>query len=553
MDPSKSSISAAANLALSDLQPPAEPETKKRKNISNDGAEDVEFFTSKRQRKLAESKKLPPIPDELSPKPAAQRQPRRSVGKPQTYIDLGEEAMPFSEEDIVPVRQVKAKANGDNEDDDLDLAAEAVNALSAKPITRQDDTIPPVKRRYRRRTPEKTQSSPIPPKKPRQSAWLTRKEANESNGNTATEIPARIRRNRMSTGQVQNDDDESDEDFNIETDDGLFGDPDAPEEPTGGGVRWRTSEKNPAVRVAEPVLRADGSVAKRRGRPPKIHAKPPDIKVEERDSITSPTDRTITVEDPERSSTLDKEQENGRLSSPEDIQDPHVSSNVGEQPQKKRVGRPPKKSITGDERHTAKDVPPQGGASHVEKRKGRPPKSPHAVAPKSAMSIQLSGPTKMLSLKEKLALKGKAFKIVAAKPRRSLDSPDDHTNIRSAPSESTVFRAGSPVPRTATPISMNGTPREHSSMRQTSENLSSWKTFGRRSILPPSMELNQPTDPLSTKTPKSGPTVVRLMNSEAEAGDDASSDSSGDESIPALPPLRPNMARRGGRSGINGR
>ncbi len=99
------------NLALSDLLDPAlqpTPENqRKRKRFERSGDEqDVEYFTSKKQKARAQAKKVHNYEQFLNdfqypaepPKPA-KVPPRRSTTKPKTYLDLGEDAVPIEEDE----------------------------------------------------------------------------------------------------------------------------------------------------------------------------------------------------------------------------------------------------------------------------------------------------------------------------------------------------------------------------------------------------------------------------------------------------------------------
>lgn len=527
MDPAKSSISAAANLALSDLQPPAEPEPKKRRH--GDGADDVEFFTSKRQKKIAESKKVFQLLDKGSSTPAAQRQPRRSTGKPQHYIDLGEEAIPFSEEDIVPTRKPKSE----HEDTNGILAAEAQNALEVAP--QETTKASPVRRRSRKSGAETTQSPSIPVKvkKPQHSAWLARKEADDSNENFPAELPPRTHRKRRSNKSAGDDQgDGQDEDSHIPTDDSPFGDHDS-DNHDEEEVEWRPSDRNPAVKIAEPISRPT-PIGKRRGRPPKMRGSTPEIKVEETfpeifddpidDPQSLPVRSNIEIQVIDDTPTLSKEVPNG-------------VHNVDEE----------------------KDETPDFNPAPPAKRKGRPPKN--IAAPSIArFASQLPSNTSMLSLKEKLALKGKSAKIVTAKSNRPVHPVDEPTGVRSLSASYTVFKAGAPLDTTST----TATPSRLSSPSSGSEVAtysksdapSSTKKMASQSA-PSAQTASIASSARKPEAIKKGPTVVRLMSYEVESGDDdyASSDSSND-SIPAvLPPpqVRGNMARRGGRLAAKGK
>ncbi|KAG4427138.1 hypothetical protein IFR05_017379, partial [Cadophora sp. M221] len=102
------------NLTLSDLFDPAlqAPDAKKRKRHGEDDEED-EFFTSKKQKKKAKIKNYVTIAsdvfnadDEAKVSRLEKRLPQRSAGQPGIYTDLGKEAVPIKEDDLIPVYSV---------------------------------------------------------------------------------------------------------------------------------------------------------------------------------------------------------------------------------------------------------------------------------------------------------------------------------------------------------------------------------------------------------------------------------------------------------------
>ncbi|TVY47111.1 hypothetical protein LOCC1_G001733 [Lachnellula occidentalis] len=344
------------NLALSDLIPtqyePVE-NTKKRKRLgegigSGDDAEDMEFFTSKKQRKIAKTKKAALIKSDVVNavllRDGPQRKPRRSAVKPKVYFDLGEEAVPI-EDDEGPsaVSKYKPRPRADHLDDDLQLAAQAMSRLANPEGKAPKDAVP----RKRKSTP-----------------WLARKEAEESG--IALPEEARTRRSLASKGNATNDDITSDSEGNNDTDsetDSLFG---------------------------EPVQR-------------------------EKD-LTDDEDGTFN---PKNTKLTEKETN-------------------GEEGIKWRVSKDHPGVQLAEAGSTEKPTP---------KRRGRPPKQAKAKSP----SPNVANPTsksKMLSLKEKLALKGKGLKIVAAKASKSTEVTPGPSSARGTPSTRNTISVAIPGPST---------------------------------------------------------------------------------------------------------
>jgi len=173
------------------------------------------------------------------------------------------------------------------------------------------------------------------------------------------------------------------------------------------------------------------------------------------------------------------------------------------------------------------------------KRRGRPPKKPQVAPP-----IDLESPSpppprfapvqKLLSLKEKLALKGKSFKIVAKKGLEPEASTSGPPSARSTPS---ILKPILKSPSIASPVG--------------------WGSVNEKSPPAGNYYATSPTESSSTKNVsfappealpvKKGPTVVRLVSPDSdfeESGAElsegsasavpVSDDSSDDDDIPAV-------------------
>jgi hypothetical protein len=228
-------------------------------------------------------------------------------------------------------------------------------------------------------------------------------------------------------------------------------------------------------------------------------------------------------------------------------------SSVGEVQQKPA----PKQVSKGAEK-----VGNEGQDARIPKRRGRPPKMVPNAAPLNLQSPSppQRGPApvkKLLSLKEKLALKGKSFKIVAAKPRQSLGESSAPQSAKIIPSiRNPVLKS----PSIGSPASSNTTNQAQLSSSKTSPASVSIKLSDRMST---------PIEALiSSKEPANrGPTVVRLMSPDSEfeetkpnvpyrSGSDDSSSDDDDASIPAVraspkPYLQGGVSLRG-RGAIRG-
>ncbi|KAL2071437.1 hypothetical protein VTL71DRAFT_12672 [Oculimacula yallundae] len=518
-EPSNLTLSQNPNLALSDLLDPSlqPPEVKKRKRPGvDDEAEEEEFFTSKRQKKQAMINKKAATAVEANevadaPRPG-KSQPRRSAAQVGVYTDLGEDAVPIEEdeENLLPAYSVAAysrKRKSDKPEDDIDLAAKAMDNLSqpSGKRGRPKSSAKPTRERA---------SNTI--KTPRKSAWLTRKEANDSGANvresqSATRASNRrsatIERSRSNSEAIEN---------TIES---------APDSDDGGAaLNYSDIDSDKDSLFGDLVVRVN-----------KTTKKPQVVRLSSDEEDGSPG---VQLE--------------SHSAEPGDESD----FALPQKPLVKRKGRPPKQqkpdSDSDSDEVEAEDKP-------TPKRRGRPPKkavSQMDLRSPSPPAYKPAGP-KMLSLKEKLALKGKPFKIVSNKPIESADVPSGPSSARSTPStlprsatmpKSILKQASIEIPLasyTANKPSHTLSSSEPSPAT-TPADLSSSKTTSVSVALP------------SAPPQRKGPTVVRLVSPDSESEDDArppldssesESSSSDDEDIPAV--LEPKVVR--GTMAVRGR
>jgi hypothetical protein len=365
---------ASPNFALSDLAPNPE-ENKKRKH--HNSLEDEEYYTSKRQKQLKESKNraghLSDHDEDFSSIPMyAIRQPRRSVGKPQTYTDLGEESMPFTEDDIVATSAQK----GDRE-------AGAKSRFTRKPTSEKEKSTFVNKRRSVQQTSKSgTPAAVLFPKKERKSAWLARKEAAEKGEEYVPEVDQDSREQNkpdtpiinISSGSEAERDDSND-------DDSLFFDEsrNGSDRSAAETIERHISNVNSEVQVATPK----STTSKRRGRPPKVA------------KSTSIPPNTIILKPSER----------------EEREGIYENETLAPAMSFKPKGRSSEIKNTIDYEDDEDKIP----AVSAHKRRDRPSKTSSAVS-------TAAGSNRMLSLQQKLALKGKSVKIVSGKLHASLGS-----------------------------------------------------------------------------------------------------------------------------------
>jgi hypothetical protein len=378
-------------IALSDLIPsqfePAET-TKKRKRAGEDGDDDdLEFFTSKKQRKTAKTKKealvKSDVVDMVVLRDGPQRQPRRSTVKPTIYVDLGEDAVPI-EDDEGP-SAVSTSRPRPEVDDDLQLAAKAMSQLANPQENTPQEGAPTPRKRGRKPgvknkpvIPAVSPTEPAP--KPRTSAWLARKEAQGSDDEFPEELPPARRRRSLApkeqsttTIDLTSGSETSDGDFET---DSLFGEPIVREK--------RQASRESDEDFNEPVVRKKRQASRES-----------DEDCDGEDSIAKGIEPTAK------------------------------DTNGGE-----GIKWRPAKGHSGVQLAEASPGNP------TPKRRGRPPKQPkEPKAPSPSPERVAPAPRpNFLSLKEKLALKGKNIKIVASKTRKSIEKTPALPSARSTPS-----------------------------------------------------------------------------------------------------------------------
>jgi hypothetical protein len=449
------------NFALSDLLDlQLQTETSKKRKKDGEEDEEDEFFTSKRQRKLAQSKKGEAHDDDdvaYKPKPAP-RQPRRTAVKEKKYVDLGEDSVPIRDDEVLPA--YRKHADGDP----MEFSAQAMRRLgnSAGNEVKSKQAAPRKRRSIRAQDSSKTASPASNTiKTPRKSAWLARKEAQES----GTEIPGDLPKRTRVRRSLQ------------ENETGL----DGTEDPIPPGTDdWSGSEYG-----------GNG-----------------EVRDEETDSIFGQPIERNGVE------------EAITWRAPEDDPNVHLAEIVKEQ--SKRDEQEKSKRPRGRPRKKPADIP-------VDLRSP----SPMEETRPSPIEEARSAPMKLLSLKEKLALKGKSFKIVAAKQQPAAGgSSSGPPSARSTPS------ALKPILKNPAGDSPNGWSNANAkpqTLRFSPEGPSASPSF----ILP-SYKSTPPAAVAPAPPVKKGPTVVRLVSpddSEVESETEhstVSSDDGSDSSIPAV-------------------
>ena len=425
---------------------------------------------------------------------------------------MGEDAVPIEEDEGPSTVRNRANERKKNPEplSDMELAAQALNRL-----TNPSAEATPIKRRGRPKGGNSTSTQSFPPsntiKTPRRSAWLARKEAADSDVEIPFELPPRTRRSRSSLQNVGTTIDissafEDSGDGGVLVDDeetdSLFGEPIERDQSDYSGANLRASTEEPSV----------------------------DLEASDEESSLhteiSDEESSIQTADPR----------------------PFISSI-----EIQALGKAGTVVVVNDGEQVEKPMP---------KRRGRPPKNPRPAEIDSASPVPQDGPapvTKLLSLKEKLALKGKSFRIVAKSqaPAAPSSGPSSASHTPSIPLKSILKTT------TASPAWNKFDDEEED--EDDMAHVTPFASFNRAS---------KPKPAMSTPAPvvKSGPTVVRLLSPSTEPEGESSqsrsvspsvtpsdSDSGSDTSIPAVR-VSPNQARRGrggtamrGRTAVRGR
>jgi hypothetical protein len=507
--PKQLSFSQNPNLAFSDLldsQLQAD-QAKKRKRHGDGDEDDVEFFTSKKQKALAnkQARSDEQVHDDFGSRPDKVPS-RRSIAKVKSYVDLGEDAVPIEDDEGPSMLSSggPAKRKPENKNSDLELVAQALSRLG-QPKSKEKA---PVKRRSFRSRPENDLQSPSVKapntiKTPRRSAWLARKEA-EDGSEFLAELPKRTRQRRSTDLDTTakstlpaieicsgHSFEEEEEGAGVNIDlisdvDSLFGEPiEKEKDKEEENFTWHPSEVGPHIKVAEINHRAGNEDI---SEPPAEHAP---IQEQQAD--------TLQVLLPE-------------IRSEEELQKPSA----------KRRGRPPKKG----------SAPPLATAQLDS------PSPPPARAT----------PQKLLSLKEKLAAKGKSFRIVASRAQPSSSGPPN-AKISSM-TESIIENSSA-----RSPVRWNNINKNIKASFASDSGSSRTATPGDTSAG------KSASAPCSTLPKSKGPTVVRLVSPESDfeepepqryTSEESDADDSSSDDIPAVRASATKMSR-GGIVSLRGR
>lgn len=532
---------------------------KKRKRLNSEGIpedddEDVDFFASKRQRKVNPKK---PTDTEKEPDSISRPEHRPSrVNKRQDYTEpklADVENLLSSEDETKPQtnsRQSLVRSVG-QETDDVDLAAKAFGYITKEQTTGKAGT-PSIsngkKKRGRPSLASKLAASPgmvaspirsksSPSIKPlRKSTWLSRNDSASDEAEYPSELPAKRTRNSRNSAPLERKSRATRQTFT---------------DASGDESQAEADSDDPFEDQPKKKRRTRQS---RVSREPKLHKDIPDDESEHASNdygqeisdgslFANDADNAISPVSPEMSEDRDQTNENIDEGSDDgataaetieaQLPESYINASI-EEPVviKKRRGRPPKKAQNAP-------IPPRPTQGMRELRSPSSSKSP---PPPGSSNPLIGRPSQFLSLREKLALKGKTMKIVSQQSKQkkvaeqqqkqsatptvkgtsftAVNStsqsplltpingtyPDDPSSL-----PKTISRTSSAVPSRHQSTSRNGTPRMTSNPTLGAQVVSSKQAT--------SPTLNGNTHPssssdrsISAQPVKNGPTVVRLDN-----------------------------------------
>ncbi|KAM3079384.1 hypothetical protein ACMFMG_005816 [Clarireedia jacksonii] len=393
---------------------------KKRKRLNSEGIpendeDDVEFVASKRQKRSSKSKLPMEVQSDVIP-PSEPRLPRRSVGQLKSYTEPPIEIILSSEDEVTPANPTNQNSrcgSADREVDDVELATKALSYLTKEKITEDGTTITPAssgKRRGRPRGSVKTNvaTSSAPPTlivKHRRSAWLARKEEAEAEAEKGyhSEVSRPVRRTRYSNGLSERPmpDRQSintSSDAKTRDDDAAGGE--NQDEDRGRRIRKRRTPQSIALTDSEEAQTYSESLEPQDDESMNNVADEINEGSMFRGDIHGDDEQNEVDNTKSKLSQASVQTQTTRVTTD--------SQSVDQVVVKRRRGRPRKKASS----------PPPVPVTRKEVRLRTPPTS-KSPPPPSTSSINAAHPKKFLSLREKLALKGKKVNIVASKTSSS--------------------------------------------------------------------------------------------------------------------------------------
>ena len=492
-------LANSPNFALSDLLVTKESVPKKRKfGHRSDDEDDVDFSISQRAQKSAET-----------------------AGTSSIDIHNSIRGEDFQKEPSVPRRGVsKPKTYIDLGEESFPFTANDISPATLDHRHQRESGIEKGNVSKEKSTRDRTSfgvkpstmSSPAAAEVSRKSAWLTRKEA-RLNGDV---LPNEVRKGRPRGLHAKKSLTSIDKASHDENDDPI-----ADFLPKRGRGRPRGSAKATTEPPTKAYLSSDAA---------------PDEEGAKLDDDDSVFDVHDAGEKPS----------NGRIA------DERIRWRASNKDSKVRTAEPA--SGADEEEEKVQKTPP--------KRRGRPPKNASDGGPALFPPQVPSGTMKLVSLKEKLASKGKSFKIVAKKVRESIESPLVTSTAHTARSTPSIVISGSAthfVPL----LSPEGVPEPSVDHSMTFTRKESHET---NPEAPHDVKASVENSSLSSKPVvkpiKKSQTVVRLESpsgdsygSEMFASSDlpSSSDDDEDECIPAVRLSSPKLFRGRGSSRGRGR
>ncbi|QSZ32861.1 hypothetical protein DSL72_002441 [Monilinia vaccinii-corymbosi] len=448
--------------------------TKKKRRLNSEGIpeddkEDVEFFTSKSQRK-AKAKK--PVDAEIKSNSISRPEQRPSrVSKRQDYTEPSlaevEDLLGSEETEAQAMSRQSLVRSVAQEADDVDLAAKALSYITKEQATQIPGNVPPLNGKRKRGRPSlasqtaaspSTATSPGPPKqsvsakRPRKSIWLSRNNGAGGGEEYPSEIPAkRTRTLRSSTTLEMN----------------------------SRSTRQTITDASRDESGAE----ADS-----------------DDPFEDRRSKTRRTRQSTVSNEPKSHADLEEEPEHASNDLDQDISDGSLFGNDADD-----IGSPVRPEMPEEEEDKSTEEISEAPKAQVaessiqisieklvvvKKRRGRPPKktqnppnpTPELRSPSSSKSPPPPGnsnpvvgkPSQFISLREKLALQGKKIKIVSRQSKQMAITEQQSRKSATPSAKDPSFTAVSSANQSPLFTPINGTyPDDLTSLRKTVSRTSS--------------------------------------------------------------------------------
>ncbi|KAF7883400.1 uncharacterized protein EAF02_005320 [Botrytis sinoallii] len=527
--------------------------TKKRKRLNSEGIpeddeEDVEFIASKRQRKV---KPKEPVDKEKEPDSISKPEHRPSrVNKRQDYTEpsladvenllsseVDEEPQPASGQSLVSSAGKVA--------DGVDLAAKALNYFAREQTTQRAGSTP-VNNGKRKRgrpslaskmaaspsvdSPSKPSKSPASIKNPRKSKWLSRHDGVNNQEDNSSEVSATRTRTLRNSAPLERKTRATRQSLANALEDESEAEADSDDPFEDKHRKTRGTRQNMGSRKSKLHIDISDDESERSGNDYGREISDGSLFGNDAENVASPVSPDMSEDEDQTNDKIAESSDNDAISPETDktrLSEQSIQASI-EEPVvvKKRRGRPPKKS---------QNTRPVQAMPEL-----RSPSSSKSPPPPGGSNSIVGKPSQFLSLREKLALKGKKLKIVSQQSKQKkideqqqrqsatpsatdtsskavnsaqqspLFTPIDGTYPSSSiPLPKTVSGTSSTVPSRQQSISQNEMPGTVVNPKPDAQNSSLKNVI---SPAPNGHASSSSNRSISAQPAKNGPTVVRLDN-----------------------------------------